>query len=191
MSELKLQSTIIVKFSLGKREFVPAGIPEKNARTRNTKNTERIGQMLEMGTPELAERGRVREDVVDTGKQVLVQGQVAVAELEKSLAAAGYVLSDLHWFEKKPSSLSTHGKTQGLKPRFGKSKFVVVATFARTVSTLGTLALPPMLAASTWQLYLWKNPNGTNTVNLTARAEGQAPRYSLEVEDGSWVVRAL
>lgn len=181
-SNTKLQSTVIVKFSLSKRELVPAGIPEKSARERGAHDAKRVGEALEQGTPELAEQGRVRAGVVDTGEQIVEQKNVSALKLELTLFANGYILSDLHWFEKKPSD-----------PRKGKSKFVVCATYTRPADkpTI-TLGLHTALTSVTWgQVYVWKNPNGTNTINLTGRQPDQRAQYSLEASSGSWVTRPL
>ncbi len=180
----QLQTTAIVKFSLNNRNLIPAGIPEKNARTRDTNYAKRVGEALEAGAPQLADQGRVREGVVDTGEQVLEQSSVSVLKLELTLFANGHVLSDLHWFEKKPND-----------PKKGKSKFVICATFTQPETVPVKATLNPLLAILslvTWgQVYIWRNPNGTNTVNLTARWPDQQPQYSLEASDGSWVTRPM
>lgn len=193
MANLKLQDTIMVSFSLSKRKLVPAGIPEKVSRTRESMDARHVSQAFDVGRPDLVERGRLIDGQMTTGEQVLTEEKVAVAELEKSLLVAGYVLADIHWYRKDPT-VSTKKNEETGEVYYIKPKFMVNATFTRLpIDWIPALPLiPAELTAPVWGLLcLWQNITGTTVVNLTARQPDLAPQYSLEVETNSFITRPL
>jgi hypothetical protein len=188
MSNLQLQNTVIVSFSLSNRNLVPAGIPDKVARVREAMDVRHVSQALDAGRPELLERGRLMDGLVTTGEQVLAEQYVTVAEMEKALLAAGYVLADIHWYEKLPSPCKDK---RNFKP---KSKFMVNATLSRLPTDYKPIlpSIPDELTAPVWgQAYIWQNPDNKSVVTLTARAPHEHPRYSLEVKSGSFIAWPL
>lgn len=185
-SNLQLQNTNLVKCNLAKRELLPPGIRMLPPRKRGENRAKHINQALEAGMPERTEVGLVRPGQTDTaGAPSLVEQKVVASKLVETLTANNYILTDAHAFELLPD-----------RPH-AKSVFVLCLNYVRNGKLIEDLAEETKegidaLLRTTWgELYIYPNLNDLTTVNFRARAVGQPPRYSLEVEAGSWVSRAL
>jgi hypothetical protein len=173
---------VLVKFTFNNESWVPKGIRRKDRQNDASMDYFHQRDLFTFEDPSLGEIGRHRPNRVDTGTPTVNNAQqVHAGIIRRALRNNGYVLSDLHYFEKKE---------QG-RP----SKYVVVADFKpvspetleRVPELLsGTVEALRALAKTTWNFcHVWENQNGVITVNFVGRMPDQAPRRAIIVRDGA------
>jgi hypothetical protein len=191
--------TVLVKFFFTNPRLIPEGI--RRDRKVSSMKQEQIdfgnGSVAEaVGRKDLAQVGRIRENRVDTGRQVVNNLQlVQLGILRRGLANSQYQLRTVHTFFKPYTATSS-------------SKHVVVLVFKKGGYYEEATATPQEreahkllnsseivdsireLARTTWQwCHVWDNSETkpTVTVNVGGRLPSGRPRHAIAVRGGDIV----
>lgn len=183
--ELSGITRVLVKLALPDEGSVPPGLPSIKRLTDLAMDAKHSNLALSLGTKDRGEIGRVRHGRVDTGEHVVDNMKmVSLSAVAASLERFGYKLAYPHYFTKE----SERGR-----------KYVVVLPFVQGLSEdddgeeqviqiVQQSAINELMEDLWNYCHVWRNPDGTVTVNMVGRIKGQLPKHALLVEEGRLIV---
>jgi hypothetical protein len=175
-------NAVLVKFTFSKPENIPVGLKKKWRASDYRVDVAHAEAAEDAGQSELSAIGRVRNNRIDTGEQVIVLPSAQIALLRAGLRLQGFPLTDAFWQERKRT-----GK---------KSQYILTCAFghggkAMAASEELTAALQSLSNDASWTAYVWQNPDKTITVNCNSRQLAVAPKHALVVRKGTIAVREV
>ncbi len=173
---LQGQDQFLVKFFFTNPKHIPDGIPSVERKAEGIIAGTHKLQAMKAGQSDLAETGRVRNGMTDTGTMVYQNIEACHAGfIRRGLVNSGFALESLHHYVQRKEDRAP--------------KFVVVLSFVRGANKL---PLPRKvdealraLAKSTWFGHVWDNSAVGNpaTINFVGKQERQ-PLNALVVRGG-------